>query len=94
MPRDAGRDGEHQVDDDKLSLIQCRTRRKPLEKLVDTDNHEKGENDVKKEGDGDRVTGVPDDFHLDDPIAVNRDEKGGDKKGFDRDTFDRLLLHF
>ena len=91
---DARRNREHQVDDDKFPLIQGRTGRKPLEKLVGTDNHKQAENNVEEERDGDRMTRVPDDLHLNDPVAVNRNEKGGDEEGFDGNTFDRLLLRF
>ncbi len=94
MPRDARRNRQHQVDDDKFSLIQCRTGRKPLKKRVDTDNYKKTENDIEEEGDGDRMTRVPDNLHLNDPVAVNWDEKRGDEEGFNGDTFDPLLLYF
>ena len=68
--------------------------RKTLEELVDTDNYKKGKNDVEEERYGDWMTGVPDDLHLNDPVAVNRDEKESDENRFEGDSFDQLLLHF
>ena len=36
------------------------------------------------------MTRVPDNLHLNDPVAVNWDEETGNEDGFEGDTFDRV----
>ena len=48
--------------------------------LVQPDDYKQAKNNVKKEGDGDRMTGVSNHFHLDHPVAVNRDQNRSDEQ--------------
>ncbi len=68
MACDAGCQGEHYIYDDKLTLGQEFFRQGAAENSQD----EYVEYDVEKEGYGHRMTRVPDDLHLYDPVAVHR----------------------